>query len=169
VAKLIVLTSPASAKKGHSVDVNVPLSGISGAKQALDVDDSHAKVDSDEGVKEPPPKQRKPAAANDAFDASDGISVANTKTTDIDIACELERLHSLGVFQAKLKQAAENNEVALKRALFDEGNRYYFGGNPCMSLDKKGGKSQYTNAMTVAAIHLTVNCGRKCLVIHWRK
>jgi hypothetical protein len=55
----------------------------------------------------------------------DSISVANTKTTDINIACKLERLHSLGLFQAQKKQAAENNEVVLKRALFDEGNRYY--------------------------------------------
>jgi hypothetical protein len=71
-------------------------------------------------VKEPPPKQSKPGAANDAFDALDGIYVANTKTTDVNIACELERLHSLGLCQA------QNNEVVLKRALFDEGNRYYF-------------------------------------------
>jgi hypothetical protein len=67
----------------------------------------------------------------------DGISVANTTTTDIDIACELGRLHSLGVFQAKKKQVAGNNEVVLKWALFDEGNGYYFGGNPCMSLDTR--------------------------------
>jgi hypothetical protein len=120
----------------------VPPSGISGAKRALDVDDSHAKVDSEDGVKEPPPKQMKAAAANDALD---GISVANTKTTEITIASELERLHSLiGVFQTKKKQAAENNEVVPKRALFDDGNKYYFGGNPSMSLDTKGGKSQYT-------------------------
>ncbi len=113
-------------KKSPSVDVNVPPSGISCTKRALDVDDSHAKVDSDDGVKEPPPKQSKPGAANDAFDALNGIYVADTKTTDINIACELERLHSLGLFQAQKKQAAENNEVVLKRALFDEGNRYYF-------------------------------------------
>jgi len=154
VAKLMVLTSPASVKKAPSVDVNVPPLGICSTKRALDVDGSYGEVDSDGGVNKPPPKQMKPAAANDddAFNALDGIAVSSTKTTDITIASELERLHSLGVFQAKKEQAAKNNEVVLKRALFDEGNRYYFGGNPCMSTDTKGGKSQYTHAMTIAAI-----------------
>ena len=73
----------------------------------------------------------------------------------ITIASELERLHSTGMFRAKQKQAAENNETVSKRALFDSTNKYFFGLNPDMARDRSGNAKNNVCAMTVAAIAFT--------------
>jgi hypothetical protein len=88
----------------------------------------------------------------DAFAALDGLGSADTRTTDINVIAQLELLHSNCVFQAKKRQAYAAGEVVTKRALFDSKNKYFFGYNPSMAQDRKGGKKHYTNAMTAVAV-----------------
>jgi hypothetical protein len=118
------------------------------AKRTLDVDDV-----SDE---EPQKKQARTTAnapTNNAFGLMiDAAAVNRVDINSITIQTELERLFSEGVFQARKRQADENGEKVPKRALFDSQNKYFFGANPHMLLDNKGGKKANTNAMTVAAI-----------------
>jgi hypothetical protein len=106
-----------------------------GAKRTLNANDFAEHIDEDA----PPKKQiRMPSDAK--------------KQHDVNIASELERLHSTGVLRAKKMVADKKGEVVTKRALFDPTYKYWVGYNQDMLLEKHGGKKYNTNAMTVAAI-----------------
>jgi hypothetical protein len=136
-------SSPASERGAANFSIGSPVASC--AKRTIDVDDAEDA---------PPTKQIKPSSepVMDAFAALDGLGSADTRTTDINIIAQLELLHSNGVFQAKKRQADAADDVVTKRALFDSNNKYFFGYNPNMAQDRKGGKKHYTNAMTAVAI-----------------